>query len=43
MRLAAEYLSNFEVVKLTGVGHRLDDERVATAINRFLATLLSGA
>lgn len=43
LRLAAEYLSNFEVVKLTGVGHRLDDARVAAALNRFLAPLLSGA
>ncbi|HEX9198270.1 MAG TPA: hypothetical protein VF865_01830 [Acidobacteriaceae bacterium] len=42
MRLAAEYLSNFEVVNLTGVGHGLDDAQVATAINRFLAPILSG-
>jgi len=42
IRLAAECLANFDVVDLIGVGHGLDDDRVAAAINRFLAPMLNG-
>jgi pimeloyl-ACP methyl ester carboxylesterase len=41
LRLAIDNLSNFEVVNLIGVGHGLDDDSVATAMNRFLARILS--
>lgn len=41
LRLAAEYLLNWEVVNLVGVGHSLGDHvQVASAINRFLGRFL---
>jgi pimeloyl-ACP methyl ester carboxylesterase len=42
IRLVTECLSTFEVVNLIGVGHSLDDARVAIAINRFLTQFLVG-